>query len=166
MYSFSNLEPICFSMSSSNCCFLTCTQISQEAGQVVWYSHLLKNFPQFVVIHTVKGFGIVRSRCFSGTLLLFQWSNGCWQFDLPSWSVIKQNLLYISMVRNRYTGKRIMNGYYLACQKCPGIHIIAYLYNCHFLHDYHALRLCTSCFKRGLVITLDPQPHISYKVQY
>ena len=46
-------------MSSSNCCFLTCIQISQEAGQVVWYSHLLKNFSQFVVIHTVKGFGIV-----------------------------------------------------------------------------------------------------------
>ena len=42
-------------MSSSNCCFLTCIQISQEAGQVVWYSHLFKNFPQFVVIHTVKG---------------------------------------------------------------------------------------------------------------
>ena len=46
-------------MSTSNCCFLTCIQISQEAGQVVWYSHLLKNFPQFVVIHTVKGFGVV-----------------------------------------------------------------------------------------------------------
>ena len=46
-------------MSSSNCCFLTCTQISQEAGQVVWYSHLLKHFPQFIMIHTVKGFGIV-----------------------------------------------------------------------------------------------------------
>ena len=46
-------------MSSSNCCFLTCIQISQEAGKVVWYSHLLKNFPQLVVIHTVKGFDIV-----------------------------------------------------------------------------------------------------------
>ena len=45
-------------MSSSNYCFLTCIQISQEAGQVVWYSHLFQNFPQFVVIHTVKGFGI------------------------------------------------------------------------------------------------------------
>ena len=44
---------------SSNCCFLTCIQISQEAGQVVWYSHLFQNVPQFVVIHTVKGFGIV-----------------------------------------------------------------------------------------------------------
>ena len=42
-------------MSSSNCCFLTCIQISQEAGKALWYSHLLKNFPQFVVIHTVKG---------------------------------------------------------------------------------------------------------------
>ena len=46
-------------MSSSNCCFLTYIQISQEPGQVVWYSHLLKNFPQFVVIHTAKVFGIV-----------------------------------------------------------------------------------------------------------
>ena len=46
-------------MSSSNCCFLTCIQISQEAGQVVWYFELLKNFPQFIVIHTVEGFGVV-----------------------------------------------------------------------------------------------------------
>ena len=47
-------------MSSSNCCFLTCIQISQEAGQVVWYSHLFQNFPQFIVIHSVEGFGIVK----------------------------------------------------------------------------------------------------------
>ena len=46
-------------MSSSNYCFLTHIQVSQEAGQVVWYSHLFQNFPQFIVIHTVKGFGIV-----------------------------------------------------------------------------------------------------------
>ena len=59
MYSFSNLELIHCSMSGLNCCFLTCIQISQEAGQVVWYSHLLKNFPQFVVIHTDEDFGIV-----------------------------------------------------------------------------------------------------------
>ena len=59
MYSFPYLEPVCCAMSSSNCCFLTCIQISQEAGQVVWYSLLLKNFSEFVVIHTVKGFGIV-----------------------------------------------------------------------------------------------------------
>ena len=59
MYSFSYVEPVCCSMSSSNCCFLTCIQISQEAGQVFWYSHLFQNFIQFIVIHTVKGFGIV-----------------------------------------------------------------------------------------------------------
>ena len=46
-------------MPSSDCCFLTCIQVSQEAGQVVLYSHLIQNFPQFIVIHTVKGFGIV-----------------------------------------------------------------------------------------------------------
>ena len=44
-------------MSSSDCCFLSCIQISQEAGQVVWYSHLLKNFPVCCDPH--KGFGIV-----------------------------------------------------------------------------------------------------------
>ena len=59
MYSFPDLEPVCCSMSSSNCCFLTCIQISQETGQVVWYAHLFQNFPQFIVIHTVKGFHIV-----------------------------------------------------------------------------------------------------------
>ena len=59
MYSFPDLEPVCCSMSSSNCCFLTCIDISQEASKVVWYSHLFQNFPQFVAIHIVKGFGIV-----------------------------------------------------------------------------------------------------------
>ena len=46
-------------MSGSNYYFLTCIQISQEAGQMVWYSYLFQDFPQFIVIHTVKGFGIV-----------------------------------------------------------------------------------------------------------
>ena len=64
----SNIQPWCtpfpiwnesIASNCSNCCFLTCIQISQEVGQVIWYSHLFKNFPQFVVIHTVKGFDIV-----------------------------------------------------------------------------------------------------------
>ena len=59
MYSFPNLEPVSCSTAGSDCCFLTCIQISQEAGQVVWYSHHFKNFPQFIVIHTVKGFSVV-----------------------------------------------------------------------------------------------------------
>ena len=59
MYSFPNFEPGPCSMSSSNCCFLTCIQVSQEAGKMVRYSHFLKNFLQFVVIHTVEGFRVV-----------------------------------------------------------------------------------------------------------
>ena len=47
-------------MFSSNYCFLTCPHVSQEAGQVVWYSHLFQNFPQFIVICTVEGFGVVK----------------------------------------------------------------------------------------------------------
>ena len=57
MYSFSYLEPVCCSMSSCNCCYLTCIQVSQKAGQVVCYSHLLVF--RFIVIRTIKSFGIV-----------------------------------------------------------------------------------------------------------
>ena len=46
-------------MPGSNCCFLTCIHVFQETGKVVWYSHLFKNFPQFAVIHPVKGFSEV-----------------------------------------------------------------------------------------------------------
>ena len=59
MYSFPNFKSVYCSMSGSNCCFLTCIQVSQEASKMVWYSHLLNNFPQFAVIHTVKSFSIV-----------------------------------------------------------------------------------------------------------
>ena len=45
-------------MSGSNYCFLTRTQVSQEIVKVVWHSDLFKNFPEFVVIHTTKGFSI------------------------------------------------------------------------------------------------------------
>ena len=96
MYSFSYLEPVCCSMSSSNCCFLICIQISQEADQVVWYSHLFQNFPQFVVIHAVKGFGIVNKAeidvfleisCYS----VIQWMLAIWSlvplpFLKPAWT--------------------------------------------------------------------------------
>ena len=58
MYSFPKLEPVHCSVSGSNDCFLTCIQISQETGQR-WYSHFFQNFPQFVVIYTVKGFGLL-----------------------------------------------------------------------------------------------------------
>ena len=66
-------------------CLLRNLYASQEAGQVVWYSQLLKKFPQFVVIHTVKGFSVVNEAevdVFSGILLLFLRYSRCWQFDL------------------------------------------------------------------------------------
>ena len=58
LHSFLNLEPVCCSMAHSNYCFLIQIQISQEAGQLAYYSHLFQNFPQYVMIYTVKGFGV------------------------------------------------------------------------------------------------------------
>ena len=85
MQSFPSTEPVHCSMSSSYCCFLTCIQVSQEAGRMVWYSYLFKNFPQFIVIRHSKRLyhsQWSKSICFSGILLLFLWSNECWEFDL------------------------------------------------------------------------------------
>ena len=59
MYSFPYLEPVCFSMSNFNCCFLTCIQIFQGRSGGPVFPKLFKNFPQFVVIHIVKGFVVV-----------------------------------------------------------------------------------------------------------
>ena len=109
-------------MSSSNCCFLTCIQVSQEAGQVVRYSHLFKNFPQFIVIHTVKVFGIVNKAevdvflelsCFfddpvdvsnwSMVPLPFlnpAWTSGCSQFTYCwslAWRILSITLLACEM---------------------------------------------------------------------
>ena len=95
-----SLEPGCCSMSSSNCCFLTCIRVSQEASQVVRYSHLFKTFPRFVVIHTLKDFGIVDKAevdvflevtCFfndptdigsliSGSYVFLKWRLNIWKF--------------------------------------------------------------------------------------
>ena len=63
-------------MSGSNYFFLTCIQISQEAGKVVWYSHLLENFLQFVVIQTVKDFGVVNE-----TEVDFLWNSLAFFYD-------------------------------------------------------------------------------------
>ena len=81
-------------MSGSNCYFLTCIQISQEAGQVVWYSHLLKNFPQFVVTHTVKGFGIVNKAVVD---VLWKWELDYKESWVPKnwyfWTVVLEKTL-------------------------------------------------------------------------
>ena len=118
MYSFSYLKPVCCSMSNSNCCFLNCAQISQETGKVVWYFHLFKNFPQFVVIYIVKGFGIVNKAdvdvflelsCFfddpadvgnliSGSHAFLKSSLNIWKFTVlellkPGWGILSITLL-------------------------------------------------------------------------
>ena len=97
MYSFPNFEPVHCSISGSNCCFWTWIQ---ETRKVVWYSHLFKNFPQFIVIHIVKGFGIINKAeidvflelsCFfddpadvgnliSGSSVFFKFSLCVWEF--------------------------------------------------------------------------------------
>ena len=81
------------------CFFLTCLQVSQETGMMVWYSYLFQNFPQFVVIHTGKEFSIVNEAEVDAFLEFFcylydptdvfpviplfsLWPNLCWQFDL------------------------------------------------------------------------------------
>ena len=87
-----DLEPVCCSMSGSNCCFLTCIQISEEPGQVVCYSHLFQNFPVCCDPH--KGFGIVNEAevVVFLELLLFWWSSGCWHFDPGSLGFYKSSL--------------------------------------------------------------------------
>ena len=79
-------------MSGSNGCFLTCIQISQDAGKVVWCFHHFKNVPQFVVIHSQKLWRSQWSRCFCVILLLFLWFNGCWQLISGSSAFSKSSL--------------------------------------------------------------------------
>ena len=80
-------------MSSSNCCVLICIQISQEAGEVVWYSRLLKNFPQFVVIHTkALAQSIKQKQMFFWSSLSFAMNvfilylNLDWKWEIINWS--------------------------------------------------------------------------------
>ena len=72
-------------MSSSKYCFLTCIYISQEAGKVVWYSHLLKYVSQFVEIHTVKGFSLVSEAEVDVYVEFFCFSHD--PADVGSWSL-------------------------------------------------------------------------------
>ena len=95
-YSFPNLEPVCCSMSGSNCCCLICMQIYHEAGQVVWYSHLLKNFPQFIVIHTVRGFQTI----FLSSCTILYYHKQLWRdpVSVRSWTVHLLLLLFFILV--------------------------------------------------------------------
>ena len=122
-------------MSSSNCCFLTCIQISQVAGHVVWYSHLLKNFPQFVEVHTIKGFGIVNKTEVDIFLELYfsmiQWALAIWSlvplpFLNPAWTSGNSWFMYCWSL-----AWRILSITLLACaaaaaqlhQSCPSLRV-------------------------------------------
>ena len=121
MYSFPILEPVCCSMCTSNRFFLTCIQISQEAGKVVWYSISFIIF-QFVVIYTVKGFSVVNEEevdillelsCFfydpvdvgnliSGSSPFSKSSLNIWKFSVHiplilAWRILSINLLACEM---------------------------------------------------------------------
>ena len=78
----SQFKPVHFAMSGSNFCFLTCMQLSQEAGEMVWYSHLLKNFPQFLVIHTLKEFSVVNEVKVDAFLETFAFSMMQWMLAI------------------------------------------------------------------------------------
>ena len=84
---------VCCSMSSSNSCFLTCIQVSQEADKMVWYSYLFNSFLVCCNPQRLYHSQWSRSRCSTGIPLLL-WSNGCWQFDLCS-SAFSKSSLYI-----------------------------------------------------------------------
>ena len=106
MYFFPNFEPAHWSMFGSICCFFTYIQTSQEAGNVVWYPHLFKYFPQFVVIHCqwLWCSQQSRGRCFSGILLHFLRFRGCWQSVLIYFAVSVlglKTLFWIFLLRSK-----------------------------------------------------------------
>ena len=124
MYCFPSFEPVHCFMSSFNCCFLKegfSYSASQEAGKVVWYAHLLNNFPQFVVIHTIKCFNIVNEAevdvflefpfFFYAPKMLAIWSlvsSAFSKYSLYNWNFLVHTLLKPSL--------KDFEHYFLACE--------------------------------------------------
>ena len=136
-------------MSSSNYCFLTCIQISQEAGQVLWYSHLFQNFSQFVLIHKVKGVGIVNKAklMFFWNLLAFsmkQWMLAFWSpisaFFKSSLNIWK-SIVYILLK----TGLENFEHYFASMwDECNCVVVWAF-FGITFLRDWNEIDLFQSC---------------------
>ena len=152
-------ESVHFSVSSSNCCFLACIQVSQEACKVVWYSHLFKNFPQFAVIHTVKGFSIDNKQ-----VIFFFLEFACFFYDpevvgnlISDSSAFSKSILYIckfsflvllkpSLKEFEYNPDGIPAELFqmLRCHKALNkilkliieIYILAYIYNLTFFYGW------------------------------
>ena len=137
-------------MSGSNCCFLTCIQISQEASEVVWFSHLLKNFPHCAVIHTVKGFGIVNkpevdvflelSCFFSDPVDVGSLNSGSYAFSKTSLNIWKFSvyvLLKLSLENFKHYSTSI-------CDDC-NCAVDWTFFGIFFLWDWIKTDLCQSC---------------------
>ena len=158
-------------MSSSNCCFLTCIQISQEAGQVVWYSHLFQNFPQFIVIHTVKGFDIVHkaeidaflelSCFFDDPVDVGNLISGSSAFSKTSLNIWKFTVTYCWSL-----AWRILSITLLACEMSMIVWVVWAFFGTAFLWDWNAIlfqSFATAEFSKfaGIVSAALSQHHLS-----
>ena len=131
-------------MSSSNCCFLTCILVSQEAGQEVWYSQLFQNFPQFIVIHTVKGFGIVNkteidvflelNRCWvwAQMLILAVWSLVPLPFLKAAWTSGSSRFMYCWSL-----AWRILSITLISCEMSAIMQVVWIFFGIAFLWDWN-----------------------------
>ena len=122
-------------MSGSNCCVLTCIQISQEAGKLVWYSHLLKNFPQFAVTHRVNGFDLVNDA--EVDVLWNTLAFSVIQQMLTNWSLVPLPFLNAAWTfgSSRFTyywslAWRILCITLLACEMSPNVSSLNILWHC------------------------------------
>ena len=159
MNSFPNLEPVHSYMSDSNCCFLTSIQVSEEASKVVWYSHLFKNVPQFVVIHIIKGFSIVdeaeidvflESSCFFydqmdiGTLI-----SGSSAFFKPSlyiWTFLVHVLLKPSLKDFEHYLTQKMCSCVKWAQLCDSLNILWHYFSLGFRMKTDLFQSCGPCW--------------------
>ena len=130
MYSFPNLETVHCSISSSNCCIFTCTQVLQEAGQVVWYSHLFKNSPVCCDPHSQSIVNEAEVDVFWNFLAfsLIQWMLAIWSlvslpFLDPAWtSGGSQFMLKPSLENFEHYFASMWN----ECNLCGSLNILCY----------------------------------------
>ena len=119
-------------MSGSNSCFLFCIWISQEAGQVVWYSHLFRNFPQFVMIHTVKGSSVMSE----AEVDVFSWNSLA--FSMIQWILAIWSLVPLPFLNPAWTSESFQFTYCwsLAWRIWMRITLLAFTSHLHCIYSY------------------------------